>query len=161
MIVYTYSVLFSPGDIEAAFVDLSEQRTVIHDVPNAVADFFEADVFSAKDLTQEGLLGVEPERARATDTTDFQVRRIGGRGDVLGIRTGRRRPERRGGPVPDALVRAFVVVAHPKGVEPPLLRAQATRSGTGGLALQIAMHPFVGAVFLRTGWRNPLVDDAE
>lgn len=91
-----------------------------------IADLFEADVFAAQDLTQEGLLGVEPERARGTDATDFQVRRIGGRGDVLGIRTGRPRPERRGGSVPDALVRAFVVVAHPEAVEPPLLRAQTT-----------------------------------
>ena len=44
-------------------------------------------------LFRSGLLRVDPERARATDTTDFEVRRIGGRGDVLGIRAGRRRPE--------------------------------------------------------------------
>ncbi len=136
MIVYTYSVLFGSGDIEAAFVDFSEQRTVIHDVPNAVADLFEADVFAAKDLTQERLLGVEPERARATDPTDFQVRRIGGRGDVLGIRTGRRCPERRGGSVPDALVRALVVV-EPNN-ETPIFPSHGLfgTAGTRGLAVR-------------------------
>ena len=42
------------------------------------------------------------------------------------------------------LVRAFVVVALTEGVEPALLRAQAARRGAGGLALELAMHPFMG-----------------
>ena len=50
MIVYTYSGLFDPADVSAAFIDLPEQRTVIHDVPNAIADLFETDVFAAQDL---------------------------------------------------------------------------------------------------------------
>src|SRR3978361_610897 len=127
MIVYTYSVLCGPSDLSAAFIDLSEQRTVVHDIPNAIADLFKANVFAAKDLAQEGWLAEEPKCARTTYPSDLQVRGIGRRGDVLGVGTDRRRPERRGGSVPDAFVWAFVVVADPEGVEPLLLRAQATR----------------------------------
>src|SRR6266566_4244821 len=65
-------------------------------VPNAIADLFEADVFAAKDLAQEGLLGVESERAGATDATDFHVRGVGRRNDALGIDARRGHPERRG-----------------------------------------------------------------
>lgn len=104
---------------------------------------------------------MEPEGTCATDTTKFEMRGITGRRDVLGVRTRRGRPQRRWCPVPDAFVRAFVVVADAEGVEPPLLRAQAARGGARGLAFQIAMHSFMGAVVLRTGRRNPLMDDAE
>jgi hypothetical protein len=96
--------------LSATFIDLPEQRSVVHDVPNAIANFFEANVFAAKDLAQERLLGMEPERAGATHASDFEVRGIGGRSDVLGVRTGGGRPERRGSTVLDALVWAFVVV---------------------------------------------------
>ena len=70
-IVYTYPTLLGPSDVQGALVNLAEQRTVIHDVPNAITDLFEANVFAAKNLAQEGLPGAEPERARATDATDF------------------------------------------------------------------------------------------
>jgi hypothetical protein len=73
------------------FIDLAEQRTVIHDVPQAIADLGR-NVFAAKNLAQEGLLGVEPERARATDATDFDVPRIERRRNALGIDARQGRP---------------------------------------------------------------------
>src|SRR5688572_658313 len=48
-----------------------------------------------------------------------------------------------------------------EGIEPALLRAQATRGGARCLALEFAMHPLVGAVLLRTRRRDALTHDTE
>src|SRR5262249_10649772 len=45
--------------------------------------------------------------------------------------------------------------------EASLLRAQRARRGSGCLALEFAMHPFVGAVLLRAGGPDALVNDTE
>src|SRR4051812_31334423 len=58
-ILYTYATLRGPGDLYGALIDLPEQRTVIHDVPQAVADLLKADIFSLQDLAQEGLCVVQ------------------------------------------------------------------------------------------------------
>jgi hypothetical protein len=92
------------GDVQGPPIDLPEQRTLIDDVPHAVADLFETDVFALEHLAQEGLLRVEAEPARGTDATDFQMRGIAGRRPVL--RKGPRRgpPQRARRAVADPLV---------------------------------------------------------
>src|SRR5215218_2187696 len=81
------------GDPSVPFIELSEQRTVIHDIPDAVGHFFEANVLAAEDLAEEGLSAVKAKGACGADATDLEVRGIGGQDAALGIRTGRRRPE--------------------------------------------------------------------
>ncbi len=57
---------------------------------------------------------------------------------------------------------AFTPVATPwaDGVA-ALLSAEAAGGRAGGLALELAMHPLVGAVLLRTCWRDALMHDAK
>ncbi len=66
-------------------VEAAEERVVVEDVPEAVSDLFESDVFVVERLAQEVLAGVEPERARAGDASDFAMARVLGRGDPIGI----------------------------------------------------------------------------
>ena len=49
------------GDQQVSFVDLSEQRLVVHDIPDAVGDLFETNVLVPQRLTEEWLSRVEPE----------------------------------------------------------------------------------------------------
>jgi hypothetical protein len=67
------------------FVEAAEERLVIEDIPEAVGDLFQADVFVIERLAQEVLAGVEPEGAGPADPPDLEVARVLGRGDALGI----------------------------------------------------------------------------
>jgi hypothetical protein len=48
-----------PGDGVGVFVEAAEEGLVVEDVPEAVLDFFECDVFVIERLAQEVLAGVE------------------------------------------------------------------------------------------------------
>jgi len=61
------------GDFSGAFVDLREERGVVDDVPDAVADLFEADAFVAQGVAEKRVVLFEPERARTGDGLDLQV----------------------------------------------------------------------------------------
>ena len=58
-------------------------------------------------------------------------------------------------------MRALVVVAQTERIEPALLRPKALGGRAGGLAFELAMHALVGAILLRTRWRDALMHDAE
>ena len=73
------------------------------------------------------------------------------RGPPQGVRRG----------IADAFVRTLVVIPSLKGLDPVLLCAEAARDRPGRLALQVAMHPLVRAVFLRTRGMDPLMDNPE
>ncbi len=56
------------------FVEATEERFVVDDIPDAVLDFFEPDVFVVERLAQEMLAGVQAEgagssSARTLDST--------------------------------------------------------------------------------------------
>src|SRR5205823_9039580 len=70
-------------------------------------------------------------------------------------------PERCRHLIADAFVGSLLIVAPAEGVELPLLAAQGVRRRPRRLALQLAVHPFMGRVLLRTRRMNPLMDDAE
>lgn len=53
-ILYTLLAGPNPRNVRGALVDLTEQRTVIDDVPNAIADFFQADVLAAEGVAEDG-----------------------------------------------------------------------------------------------------------
>ena len=68
-----YATGLNPGNARRAFIDLAEQRTVIDDVPNAIADFFEADVFAAEGVAEERLTRLQAERAGRAHAPDLHV----------------------------------------------------------------------------------------
>jgi len=70
------------------FVEASEQRLVVDQVPEAVLDFFEADVFAVERLAQKVLAGVESEGAGVADPSHLEVAGVLGRGDAFGIGAG-------------------------------------------------------------------------
>lgn len=67
------------------FVETAKERLVVDDVPEAILDFFESDVFLVERLAQEVLAGVEPEGAGGADAPDLEVAGILRWGDVFGI----------------------------------------------------------------------------
>ena len=54
-----------PGNGVGLLVEAAEERVVVEDVPEAVSDLFEPDVFVVERLAQEVLAGVEAERTGA------------------------------------------------------------------------------------------------
>jgi hypothetical protein len=85
-------------------------------------------------VAQERLLGVQPERARRTNATDFHVSGIGRRRDALRIGARRGQPEGGGRLIADPLVWAVVVVLVTKPIEAGLLRLK-TPADTTNMAL--------------------------
>src|SRR5947209_10386587 len=83
------------------------------------------------------------------------------RNDPLGIGVRRRLPERCRHLIADAFVGSLLIVAPAEGVELPLLAAQGVRRRPRRLALELAVHAFMGRVLLGTRRMNPLMDDAE
>ena len=73
----TWLTLFSegrrPGDGLRAFIESTEQRVVVEDVPDRVVDFFEADVLVVESLAEEVLSGVQVEGAGPADLADLEV----------------------------------------------------------------------------------------
>ncbi len=63
----------------SAFIETSEKRAVVDQVPDPVVHFFEADVFTVEGLAEEVLSGVQAEGAGVADATDFEVRWVLGR----------------------------------------------------------------------------------
>lgn len=45
----------------------------VHDIPDAVRDFFNANALALERVGQEWLLSMQSKRASAADQTDFQV----------------------------------------------------------------------------------------
>ena len=71
-----------PGDGVGAFVEVAGEGIVIHDVPDAVGDFFEADVLVIESLTEEVLARMQVERSGSAHFTDLKVTGVfGGRGN--------------------------------------------------------------------------------
>jgi hypothetical protein len=62
-IVYTLCAGPNPGNARRALVNFPEQRTVIDDIQNAIADLFEGDVFTRQGVAEKGLTRQEAERA--------------------------------------------------------------------------------------------------
>ena len=63
----------------SAFIETSEERVVVDQIPDPVVHFFEADVFTVEGLAEEVLSGVQAEGAGVADATDFKVWRVLGR----------------------------------------------------------------------------------
>ena len=63
----------------SAFIEPSEKRLVVDQIPDPVVHFFEADVFTVEGLAEEVLSGVQAEGAGVADATDFKVCGVLGR----------------------------------------------------------------------------------
>ena len=74
------------------FVEAAEEGLVVDDVPEAVLDFLESDVFVVERLAQEVLAGVEAEGAGAADVPDLEVAGVLRRGDPFRVGSGRAWP---------------------------------------------------------------------
>ena len=64
---------WNPSDGVGVVVEAAEEGVVVEDVPEAVGDLFQPDVFVVERLAQEVLARVEAERAGAGDAADFTV----------------------------------------------------------------------------------------
>jgi len=60
------------------FVEAAEERLVVKNVPEAVFDFFEPDVFVVERLAQEVLARVQAKGAGGADAPDLEVARVRG-----------------------------------------------------------------------------------
>ena len=69
----------------SVFVEAAEERLVIEDVPEAVGDLFESDVFMVEGLAQEVLPPVQAEGTGAADLPDLEVAGVFGRREAFGI----------------------------------------------------------------------------
>ncbi len=57
----------------STFIETSEERIVVDQIPDPVVHFFEADVFTVEGLAEEVLSRVQAEGAGVADATDFKV----------------------------------------------------------------------------------------
>src|SRR5262249_49547588 len=64
-------------------------------------------------------------------------------------------------PSVEELVRPFVVVRGPKGVEGALLRGEGGARRSDGVRFECLVHPFMGSVLLRMRGQDPLMLNAE
>jgi hypothetical protein len=149
------------GDLSAPLIDSADQGFVEHNVPKSVADLFEADVLVMQRVAQEQLGRLEAERAGGAHPTHLHVARVRGRGYALRPRPRRGLPARCGNLVFDAFVGTLLVVALPEAVELALLASEVAGRRPRRLALELAVHPFVGAVLLWTRREDALVNDPE
>src|SRR5438132_342046 len=149
------------GNEVGSLVDPPEQRSIVHDVPDPVCNLLEPDVLVTEGIAEKGLRGVQAESTAVADTTDLHMVGILRRNEPLGIGTRRRLPERCRHLIADAFVGSLLIVAPAEGVELPLLAAQGARRRPRRLALELAVHAFMGRVLLGTRRMNPLMDDAE
>ena len=140
-------------ELEVVFVEPSEQDGAEVERPDAVVDFFQADV-----VLDDAGADVDPpllpaDAAVAADASDFEVAGIFQRREPLGIGARGRLIEGSRGLVLEPLVWPLVVELVAEGVEETLLG-----SGVGGgrasrLGLEGSVHPFVAAVLLGVeGW---------
>jgi len=71
-----------------AFIEASQKRVVVNDVPSAVFDLFEADLFVVQRLAQKMLSRVQTEGAGPADLADFEMARIFRRGGAFRVGSG-------------------------------------------------------------------------
>src|SRR2546430_17432623 len=138
-----------------SLVDPPEQSSIVHDVPDPVCNLLEPDVLVTEGIAEKGLRGVQAESPAVADSRDLHMVGILRRNDPLGIGARRRLPERCRHLIADAFVGSLLIVAPAEGVELPLLAAQGVRRRPRRLALQLAVHPFMGRVLLGTRRMNP------
>jgi hypothetical protein len=71
-----------------AFIESSEERVVVEDVPDGIVDLFEGDVLVVEGLAEEVLPRVQAKGAGAADFADFEVAGVLGRRKTLRIGPG-------------------------------------------------------------------------
>src|SRR6187402_2739782 len=106
------------------FVESTEPNWPEMDVPFAVVDRFEPDVFANENGADGDISRVPRHVARRANAADFVMRRIFDGGQATRQRARRRRVETAGRLLPERLVGSYLVVATTKSVKPTLLRAQ-------------------------------------
>jgi len=141
-----------------AFVESSEQRVVIDDIPDAIVHLLEPDRFAVERLTRQVLAEGETERTGVADAANLEVARILRRGDAFGIRT--RGPAGGRRFVVERFVGPRLIVCPLKRVEHTLLRIAIGGGGPSGAGFEGAVQPFEGAVFVGTPRDDALVGDA-
>src|SRR6266851_5952100 len=130
-------------------------------VPDAVRDLFQADIFPDADGGDVHPPAVPPNAAVGADVADFEAIRVLERWQPV-----RHRPVRRGVAgrrrlLIERLVRALVVELLPKSIEAALLRGEAARRRARGLGLQGAVHAFMPAVLLWAAGLDEFRQDAQ
>lgn len=141
---------------EESFVHSPETKWPEVDIPDAVVDFFETDVFTSQGVGDAHPVFIPANAAVATDEPDLEVPRITDRGQLLGKSATRSGVDRSGGLLSEGLMGPFEVVLLAKGVEAPLLGLEVAGGWSGGLGLESSVHPLVSTVLLGMGGLDKL-----
>jgi hypothetical protein len=142
-------------------VESAEQYGSEIEGPEAVVDFFEADVFLEQAVADVDPALLPSDAAVFADLSDFEV------SGVLGWRETWRQGSRGGlveiggRPVLERFVRPLVVELGSERIEAALLGGSVASGGSCGLSLQRPMHAFVTAVLLGMGGLDQLGTDPQ
>lgn len=153
--------LASRMDPKVLLREFTEQEVTEIDRPDAVGTLFEADVFMLQRSAHEQLPSVEANGPRGTDEPNEVMAWIFGGGQRARILAGRRLPKPRGSLLSQRLVRSLMVVGVAEPIELPLLAHAGESWRPGGLRLQRAVHPLVGAVLFRMARLDAHVANAQ
>src|SRR5262245_53869416 len=123
--------------------------------PDTVPSFLQPDVLVRERTAQENLLASKSNRPGGADQPNEVMARVLKRRQRPRIGPRRRVPPTRRRLLVQCLVRPLVIVGVAKRLELVLLARPIGRGRSGGLRLQRAMHPLVGAVLLRMARPDP------
>src|SRR5688572_9034457 len=120
------------------FVEAAESHRTKMQIPEAIVNRLEPDVFPDQHGTHRQATRVPGDPALGTDATNFIMARVFQRRQPRRQRARRRRIQTRGLSLGDAFMRALAVIDPAKSGEPPLLSGQVGARRAGGFRLQRA-----------------------
>lgn len=136
-------------DPAAAFVEPPEPTIVKVDVPEPIVDGLEADVLLDQGVAHGDPVLLPADSPVPADEADLVVAGILRRPEARGHWARGRPIHRGGGPLPEGLVRALLVIEGPPVREPDLLRAAGGGRGPGSFGLEGAVQAFVPRILFR------------
>jgi hypothetical protein len=146
---------------EKSFVHFSEAQWTEVDIPDAVIDLFQADVFTTKSLGDADPMSIPSDPTVAANEPNLEVSRILDWGHLSGESTFGSSVDRSRGLLSEGLMGPFEVVLLAERVEASLLGLEVARRWTGSLGLESSVHPLMSTVLFRVGGFDELRVDPE
>lgn len=136
---------------EKSFVHSSESQGTEVDIPDAIIDLFQADVFTAQGVGDADPMFIPSDPTVATDETNLEVSRVLERWQLSGESADGWSIDRSRRFLTKGLMGPFEVVLLAEGVEAPLLSLEIAGRRTRRLGLERSVHALVSTVLLRVG----------